>query len=1348
MKKIVIIFFALFVYSSAFSYIDREAKTKKKNNTTINTRMDCVEGTEQAIQNINNVRATLLSSGDVWWNLQEGQYYVPNTPPEIQDVSSIFAGSVWIGGFEPIEGGDDILKIAATTYRPGGDWYPGPLNDETGTTEADVCERWDRFFEVTGREIDLHRVNYNTFKTAGLDYPKDSIPDNVRFYPGLGNTDFPIKYGFQLPDAGQGLGAFYDHPDSQLDIYDPENGDYPVIEVRGCSDFGPQYPDQMFFWIYNDQGGPHLGTNGEAIQMEVQVQAFGYESNDELNDMTFQRYKLINRAQTVIKDCYFAMWVDGDLGCSEDDFIGCDTTRSLAILYNQDELDGDNGTACSTGAPTYQGNVPILGIDYFRGPLKPQVFNDDGTLRDLIDVFEEPDTFVELGMSSFVYTNRQGAGEHPPGTFDAQTAAEHYNLLDGRWRDGLAITQGGSGYNIGSTDTVRYVLPGAPSNDNSWSMCSAGLGFGDRRTIQASGPFVLKQGAINELIIGVAWVADQVYPCPELGALNKADDLAQALFDNCFQTLDGPDGPDVDVVELDREIILILTNDTLLSNNPNETYNEVDIFATDSIAKSLPDSEKSYNFEGYVIYQLLDPNSSSSLDDIERARIVRQVDLTNNITTLYNWESQVNPLPGNNELVYTPVREIIGGDNGIRHTFSITEDAFNQGDSRLINHKEYYYFVIAYGYNEYAPFDPKAGLGQQRPYISGRRTFGTVTVVPRPIVYDQLNSGYGDGPQVTRFSGVGNQGAFLLLADDMHDKILASAGGEVPEVEYKEGSGPLEVKVINPIDVKDGRFRLEVEGEFDEDSGKLLPTEDSYWRLTDLETNAVFRSRGDLEEINERIIREYGFSLTIYRQDDVSDLPEDNPGSGTFIGSSIEYGDATKDSWLTFVPAGGYPTLAPLYNNFYGFVTAEKRNEYDPTGRFTTTDGLNMVPLKLADYSRALITPALRNSSGLAGNVQNNRLEMGDLNNVDIVLTSDRTKWSRCIVVETSHRDFYDAGYNPVGEAEQLEIRDQASLSLNADANGNPQASDNGTTGFGWFPGYAIDVETGERLNIFYGENSTYGGPDQDITSDVGRDMAWNPEPRLIVPTPEGRPPSIWDAYTGGQHTVYVTRTEYDECASLVDLFSIDATTTGRLRGLQTITWTGIPLPITELTSYGEGLIPNDVMISLRVDNTFGRELESDDGRFDPIGENPVYEFSLINKAATPVDESTIDEALSNVGVVPNPYYANSSYEVEQNDARVKITNVPPKSTITIYSLDGRFITQFKRDARRATVNRPTAGVNFRQEGPDVVWDLTNSAGIPISSGVYIFHVVDLETGAQRSVKWFGINRKFDPSGL
>ena len=46
-----------------------------------------------------------------------------------------------------------------------------------------------------------------------------------------------------------------------------------------------------------------------------------------------------------------------------------------------------------------------------------------------------------------------------------------------------------------------------------------------------------------------------------------------------------------------------------------------------------------------------------------------------------------------------------------------------------------------------------------------------------------------------------------------------------------------------------------------------------------------------------------------------------------------------------------------------------------------------------------------------------------------------------------------------------------------------------------------------------------------------------------------------------------------------------------------------------------------------------------------------------------------------------------------------------------------------------------------------IEWDLKNNKGIPIASGVYLIHI-DAEGLGERVIKWFGVNRKFDPSGL
>src|SRR5690606_10745436 len=243
--------------------------------------------------------------------------------------------------------------------------------------------------------------------------------------------------------------------------------------------------------VYNDAGNTHTNTNGTEIRMKVQVQAFAYTTNDQINDMTFYRYKLINRAVLAIDSTCFGMWIDPDLGCPDHDFIGSDTTRSMMYVYNQDGVDGTSGCDCNIGGgsiPTYCNHVPILGVDYFRGPLGPvrQIDSFDINLDFPLDPQDYPfiydtietfgDTIVltvdkrqELGMSSFTYHIRQGSGPWPASMQDPTTAQEFYNYLSGTWRDGSRYVEGGSGFStVGGTPT-NYVFTGDPSNLGAWS---------------------------------------------------------------------------------------------------------------------------------------------------------------------------------------------------------------------------------------------------------------------------------------------------------------------------------------------------------------------------------------------------------------------------------------------------------------------------------------------------------------------------------------------------------------------------------------------------------------------------------------------------------------------------------------------------------------------------------------------------------------------------------------------------------------------------------------------------------------------------------------------------------------
>ena len=134
---------------------------------------------------------------------------------------------------------------------------------------------------------------------------------------------------------------------------------------------------------------------------------------------------------------------------------------------------------------------------------------------------------------------------------------------------------------------------------------------------------------------------------------------------------------------------------------------------------------------------------------------------------------------------------------------------------------------------------------------------------------------------------------------------------------------------------------------------------------------------------------------------------------------------------------------------------------------------------------------------------------LGLLNSIDVVFTQDKSLWTRCAVVETQDNPSLSEG-----GVDKLDVRSAASIDKNGrqagDAGYNAAEGDLiSTTGMGWFPGYVIDLETGERLNVVYGEDSWLAG-------DNGRDMMFNPTSTFT----EG----LGSLVAGGKHYLYIFR--------------------------------------------------------------------------------------------------------------------------------------------------------------------------------------------------------------------------------
>ncbi|MBI1227625.1 MAG: hypothetical protein GC192_20495 [Bacteroidetes bacterium] len=1294
---------------------------------SVNFRESCTTAKAQIDLDINNVRARLLTGGDMWWDRSSGGYVVPKPLPGQPEVSAIFAAGIWMGGYD--NGGN--LKTACQTYGNNGgrsDYWPGPLSAGEGETTMKVCNDWDRFFEVKGMEIHEHLQRYQMALDGGPAYSENEVPFSIITWPGKGNPYFYKNMLFDLPNSDQGSAPFFDQNGD--DIYDPLDGDFPSLDHPGCNDNPANFPDQLIFWMYNDEGGEavHGETKGIPIRMEVHATAFAYSTLDQLNDMTFQQHRFINRAKEDIDSFYFALWVDPELGCYLDDYIGCSPERNMSYWYNEDAEDGQPGTDC-LGLATYGTDIPAVGIDIFRGPL---------------DEFGN-----EVEMSSFMYYNNTFG---PSGTSDPGTDVEFYRYMTGSWKDGTPLTYGGDGYDpTVATDIFPFAFPDAPNDTSGWSMCHPGPEFPtglpqyDRRIVQSCGSIILKPGAVNELVFGVVYAPNIDYPCPDLNKLFIADDAAQSIFDNCIDPVSGPDAPDVEWVALDREIIGVLSNKPApSSNNGNESYEEL-VFRHPA---GVEDS--TYNFEGYLVYQLAGPDVLwNEIDEVEKARLVFQTDVKNEVTTLINWEAipnpTYNPAIGGSYFVYQPKMVIHQTNEGIRHSFSITEDQFAQGDRRLINHRKYYFMAFAYASNNYQTFDPLQGIGQQTMFMIGRRNIGykgtglPFSVVPRPIVDKNLNANFGNGPAITRIDGIGLGGNFVDVSDETLVKIMdRSFDGEIT---YKPGRAPIQVSVFDPLRVQDGIYEVSF---YDENMANELLDKKVNWQLKSLETNEILFSDHTIDYLNEQLFGQYGFSISIGQTLDTGDCDNENLGA---IGAELEYADPLVVPWFMGINYGfQYPTVSP-FQQYFNFLPAFFDNECSTKPLVTLGDGY-FVPYQYCQYkgrqNEIYASPAWRNP---LNTVVNQEEKAAELNNVDIVFTPNKDLWSRCVVVETFNSDFANYAIREdnmpaksVGGSVNFDLRNSPSVGKE-DENGDgfPDPDGDGI-GMGWFPGYAVDVETGKRLNVFFGENSVFSAENGYLDSypnsqPNGADMLFNPNDRVVLNGPADN--QMMHHYLGGQHYIYVTNAEYDACAYLRSRLDPSQAAVKKVTALKQVTWTCMPMlkQGQKLLSLKDGLIPNELHVKLRVDNPYAVSVGT--GEFNGY---PSYRFRLEGMQADLPKAPTNAEQLALINVVPNPYYAYSDYENGSNSKLVKITNLPAKCEVTIYSLGGKFIRKFQRNEQVL----PDSAT--RQVYPDLEWDLENFSGKPISAGVYLIRVQAPGIG-ERTLKWFGINRAKDIGG-
>lgn len=1353
-KSILLGCLIMLTISNGFSrrYIGPNSNKGGGNNPTPTS--GCATAVAIATLELNNVRTRIeATGGSMWQDRSNGiaDYEVPKrsnlTDPK---QTAIFAGALWMGGLDV----NGQLKIAAVTFRAAGnDFWPGPLSQSTADIDAATCSAYDKFYGISKKEVD----KFIAFKAcekdpncdANIEFPGYQIPDVILNWPAHGDVS-----------KGQDwhLAPFFDVDGD--DFYDPSVGDYPKYDILGEIDCRTTrdirlFGDTTIWFVFNDKGNSHTESNGPSIGMEIRGQAFAFTTNDEVNNMTFYNYEMINRSTFTLTETYFGQWVDADLGNSADDYVGCDAQRGLGYCYNGDAFDED-----ANGISGYGTVPPVIGVDFFEGPFQ----DNDGIDNPLTTNVQNAlalggipyaglgigygDGIIDnerYGMKKFVYYSI-GGGVFP-GDGDPQSALDHYNYLRGRWRNGGSqMVWGGNGNGPstggtvladllfpGDSDPLFWSTKGISASPASWTEASAGNLPGDRRFLESAGPFTLEPGAVNDLTVGVVYArAISGDNLSSISVLQVADDKAQALFDNCFKIAEGPDAPSITFQEMENELILYLTN-PITSNNYQEKYNQKNPFIAipdtlDGVYQGTQkdkDTLKFYEFEGYQIYQLKNGLvTADELNNPDKAVLIAQVDIENGIKSLVNYT--FNETYGFN----VPEVMVDGGDKGIKHSFRIKEDQFASGNKTLVNHKTYYFMATAYGYNEYKEYDPNDPMkldGQKQPYISSRKTgtgqglrpFSAIPHNPAPENGGTVaNSTYGGQPQITRIEGQGNGGNELELVSSSRDAIVAN--GSADFLTYQAGFGPIDVKVVDPLNVQAGKYTVQF---IDTTGGGLS---DAFYALIPPSGGDTIFSEQAIALENEQLFLDYGVSVTIKQAKNPG--IEKELGNGAISGSVV-YEDPTRpwlgglrdvdgESDFNWIRSGTSvfdvgSDISPF--NDYQSSTGFK----DPNEDFEGFVNRTWAPYGLVANRKAPsnVSPSMFNAVAwnTVGNIGTKESKLEDLQSVDVVFTSDQSKWSRCLVFEARNDS---TGLLTEGNAKHLEIRKANSV----DKNGNNDGS--GTQGFGWFPGYAVNVETGERLNVAFAEDSWLAGEN-------GRDMKWNPTSTFTIGVNN-------DLVMGGKHYVYVFRRRddflfgepnpmpaYDGCAQL-NTYITSGNGLYKAYAISSCIWAGIPM-----LNEGYSLLETEARVKLRVEKSYSPYTTAHTTGTNGNGGLPMYEFDMTGMEVDTGVAIAMDSALAMINVVPNPYYAYSEYETGALDNKIKITNLPKICTISIYNVNGTLMRRFQKADEKTSLD----------------WDLKNHVDVPVASGIYLIHVKVPNVG-ERTLKWYGVIKPTDLNGF
>jgi hypothetical protein len=590
-------------------------------------------------------------------------------------------------------------------------------------------------------------------------------------------------------------------------------------------------------------------------------------------------------------------------------------------------------------------------------------------------------------------------------------------------------------------------------------------------------------------------------------------------------------------------------------------------------------------------------------------------------------------------------------DEDKRYFMTLPGEEFNSGDVL-----EYDFAFVFYNHGNH--LENVQGLIDQTPMvqdyydnvIATTNCEITGTGVPDPnldnltediIPYDMLF-------EITRLDGEGN----MLYAVELHPSSEAQILelNVVDSVHYVLGKGPIYVSRIDTVNYVEGYYLIKTTDNFaDTSSWTIYRYAELGGQLLDSVEANTSLSSGDTIYLNQ-----YGLKVLIQQENypcyNGASLCPMRDRIAEPIYSSINFSDPqlnwltgvqhnfgfNPENWITSGNSNALPGSSQLGVNDPSCYNANHRDPNSlysnlvngslTAGQFARINGCAVLPVQ---------TPGLPiiSTSGYS-TMTNNQLSTVFHPSVDIVFTPDTSLWTRCAVIELNDDETTSQGGGKPGM-----LRAAPSV----DKLGNPDGTG---TGMSWFPGYAIDVETGRRLNMAFGENST-------LTAENGDDMIWNPTSTLY--DTDGNP------VFGGQHVIYVFGGEWDNMPVYDEgefiRTNLELETAAAYRAVyRNLSWVMQPL-----LNDGYNLLATPVRIRARINKEFKlRELSGlNDSR-------PMFGFTVgpYDSSVLSVDEelATALPAPTTLTAFPNP--ANRQLTVKWSGMEA--------DNVQVYSMDGR----------------------------------------------------------------------------